>query len=164
MKNFLILLLFLSVGFSQEEIQDGPFTTYNEDGEIISKGNYKNGKKHGEFYTYSFGWKITSNYINGLQDGPQVSKVVDGQVIVVNYKDGKPHGLTQRYDVFGNLSLQQNYKDGKQHGPGFSYYMIDGVRKGIKWKGQYKNDKKIGVHTYYFENGNIRQQTSYSDE
>ena len=84
-------------GLNYEVNSQTPFTgsavEYYENVQILSKINYKDGKKDGlsEFY---------------MENGQLVSKS--------NYKDGELDGLLEWYFWDGSIVDKKNYKDGKE--------------------------------------------------
>ena len=98
MKNIITLVLVcLSLGvFAQEEkVKDGEFKTYWDDGKTLQViGNYKDGKKDGEWVSYDY---------NG------------GVVEEINYKDGKLDGEWKWYnDGDYKIIRKRNYSEGKE--------------------------------------------------
>ena len=84
-------------GLNYEVNSQTPFTgsavEYDENGQLYSKINYKDGKKDGlsEFY------------------------MENGQLVVKsNYKDGELDGLLEWYFWDGSIVDKKNYKDGKE--------------------------------------------------
>ncbi|UUV16922.1 hypothetical protein NRK67_03170 [Fusobacteria bacterium ZRK30] len=65
---------------------------YCENGKIIYKGTFNDGKKDGEWITY---YKC------------EIIK------LKANYKDGKKHGELISYNKNGQIKSKSNYKDGK---------------------------------------------------
>ena len=88
-----------------------------ENGDLVSKGNYKDGKKEGLWEQYyrngQLLWKI--NYEDGKQeDGLFLIFYADGNLREMQtYIDGKRNGLSERYHQNGQLKYKENYKDGK---------------------------------------------------
>ena len=76
-----------------------------------------------------------------------------------NYKNGKLHGLWERYYDNGKLAYKKNYKDGKLHGLWERYY-----DNGQLWfKENYKNGKEDGLYERYYKNGQLGYKENWKD-
>ena len=162
MKNHLIIpLLFLSVGFSQQEynsnditemdnglwtekFSDKPITgkVYGYFGEVkpykkVYMGNLLNGKKEGR-------WK---NYYHSTG-----KKSED-----FNFKNGKEVGLFTEWYENGQKKWEWTYKDGKQDG--VETYWFDNGQK-MK-EGTYKDGNEVGKWTYYNKDGSVKEVKEY---
>ena len=73
--------------------RDGCYNYFHKNGQLMFRGNYKNGKLHGPFEGF--------HHYNG-----QLIETGD-------YKNGNPQGPWQRFDVNGNLVSSQIFKNGK---------------------------------------------------
>jgi len=113
-------------GVHYEVNSQTPFTgvtvKYHENGQLESKGNYKDGKKDGLSERYR----------------------INGQFWVgENYKDGLLDGLSESYHMNGQLAYKGNYKDGKKHGLEESYLENGQLR--LRGRNCYKNSTKIDM-------------------
>ena len=98
-----------------------PFTgknscEWNEDGQVNSKGEVKDGKKEGKwtFWNENGQKKAEGNFKDGKQDGKWTYWFENGQIWWEgNYKDGKRNGKQTRWFENGQIEAQENYKDGK---------------------------------------------------
>ena len=110
---------------------------YNDSGQVMSKGSFKNGKLHGPVIDYD-------KYYNGYHR---------------NFKDGLQHSITKVYyslghqHSFGQLKLELNYKDGVRDGFIRSYYENGNLTS----KGYFKNGKEDGLWEYFNEDGSIKK-------
>lgn len=96
----------------KEDIKDGPYETFYENGQLVEKGNFKNGKPEGLFEEY---------YDNGQLKTKG------------NYKNGEKDGLWETFDEEGKLGWSDTYKDGKFIERG--HYSLSGnIKKVIKIK------------------------------
>ena len=103
-----------------------PFTgvgvRYWDNGQLVAKQTYKDGKKHGLYEYY-------------LTNGQLFTKG--------NYKDGKKHGLYETYYRNGQLESKSTYKDGKQNGLWDSY---DENGQEENWSPMcFQNDKIVDI-------------------
>ena len=98
---------------------------------------FNEGPKHGVYET-----RYTNNKIKSLK----------------TYVNGKLHGLSQNYDVYGNILTEYNYKKGLLHGltkiyhkPRYETAVEPKLHKVIN----YKYDVKIGLEKVYLEDGTL---------
>ena len=85
----------------KEEIKDSLVEEFHNNGQLKSRGNYKNGKRDGLWET--FYWKSNNNPF-----------ILHGQLwIRGNYKDGKIYGLYELFHENGQLQEKGNIKDGE---------------------------------------------------
>jgi len=63
---------------------------------------------------------------------------------IVQYKDGKPHGMAKKYYEDGTIAQEAVFKDGKLEGTGMIYY-TDGS---IEAEHKYEDGKKVGTREY----------------
>jgi hypothetical protein len=95
----------------------GPFEYYYDNGELKSKGNFKDGKENGPYESYYPDGKLESkrNYKDNKKDGHQVDYFSNGQLSwSANYKDGRAHGLSLEYYENGRLRFRDCYENGKE--------------------------------------------------
>tara|TARA_B100001093_G_scaffold20734_1_gene18542 strand:+ start:341 stop:1036 length:696 start_codon:yes stop_codon:yes gene_type:complete len=116
---------------------DGPciFRRFPENSVIkeektASTGKFKNGRKIGKWINY---------HKNGM--------VSD----IENYKDGKYHGNTRRFDEWGNLRIDTNYNADKFHGLTIIYHESP---SSLVTKVEYKNGKKWNGDVYWLQSKN----------
>ena len=112
----------------------GVATVYYENGQLMSKLTYKDGKQNG---------LIESYYDNGQLESKG------------NWKGGKLNGIYEGYRENGQLEFKDTYKDGKQNGLARMYY----ENGQLMIKGTYKDGEPNGLFEYYRENG---QEESFS--
>jgi antitoxin component YwqK of YwqJK toxin-antitoxin module len=137
----------------------GPFETYYANGQLKSKGNYKDGEYHGPIEVYiSTGQLYTRiNYKNGVEHGNWERFYANGQLAVKSRsRDGKrvPGSFTYFHEngqLFnecienhenGQLYSKVNYKNGKRHGL-LEHFDQEGK---LVNKGNFKNGKEEGLH------------------
>ena len=133
-KLFLLPILFLSListpclsktSVSDLVERDGiyykKFTETLFSGEITGKvqGNYKRGKKEGEWVSYDDNGQLSGkgSFKNGKRDGAWVKYHDNGQLKNKgSYKNGKREGDWVGYHDNGNVSYRGSYKNGKKEG------------------------------------------------
>ncbi|AEA43330.1 toxin-antitoxin system YwqK family antitoxin [Fluviicola taffensis] len=103
----------------KESIKDGPAVSFSQkDFKKTEEGSYKNGQKHGVWYTYWPGGKIPSNtttYKDGKLDGKSTEMDRRGNVISeTDYKDGLKDGKMKLFDKRGKVIKELEFKEGQQ--------------------------------------------------
>ena len=111
---------------------------YWSNGQKKEEGNYKNGKRDGE-WTY---W-----YENGQKMGEET------------YKDGEVDGIVIIWHRNGQKQREYNYKDGGRDGLEKRWYE-DGQKK---IEGTWKDNKRDGLFTSWYENGQKRYEETWKD-
>lgn len=121
-----------------QELKDSVWTYYDENGKLLSKDNYVNGKKNGMSYVY-------------LPDGNLAEER--------NYKMDLQHGPFKQYLDGKRLRGQGNYVNGQLDGKA-TYYYPNGVEVAA---GFYKNGAKTGPWIYREESGKIKERELFID-
>ena len=149
--------------------KDGLYETYHENGQLKSKGNFKDGKQDGlweGFYdngqlggkgnykdgelinrqVFSLQDKLLEDftYTNSQKTGVEYKYYNNDDADLwqkLNYKDGKQHGLHEEWNSRGYMKYKMNYKDGKKHGIGEDYSAFGSV----SIRTNYKHGKKDGL-------------------
>jgi antitoxin component YwqK of YwqJK toxin-antitoxin module len=98
----------------KNDILNGEFSKFDKNGRLLRKGNYKEGKMHGEWYfnvltdenTYE---KIKVNYNNGSLEGKVISILGTDTLYIKEYKNDKLNGdwitfLNGKRSVIRNFS------------------------------------------------------------
>lgn len=122
------------VGNYVDGVLDGPYVvryTWEKGPLIISRGNYKNGQKHGLVFGYDVNGRVkaTRSYKNGILDGV-VTRYSKGRVLTVeSYVNGIAEGLWQTF-----------HRNGK---PKSYFYCQDGVFGPIHFLGKNGEVEKI---------------------
>ena len=121
-------------GLSYKEFSEKPFTgvykKYHENGQLLAKFRYENGKPLGKFVAYH-------------ENGSLAQKGVFN-------KEGKPVELSTYWD-HGGLEAQISSSNGvAQH----TWFYYNGQ---LQRKGSYKNDKREGEWSYYNADGTINE-------
>ena len=111
------------MGVTYEVDSDEPFTgsavEFHKNGQLLSKINYKDGKRDGLFETF-------------FSENGQLK-------FRKNFRDGKKDGLAEIFHKNGRLKNRANFRDGKANGL-FEEFREDGK---LLWRGNYKAGVKI---------------------
>jgi hypothetical protein len=103
--------------------------------------------------------------------------------LVVDMKEGKPHGKTIGFFMNGKKEFQQEYRQGKKHGKltrwyeggqvSGEYYFVDDRPHGAiriffkdgekSLEGQYKNGKRHGLWIRFYEKGSKKSEIEYKE-
>ena len=160
----LAYILELKIIKEQPSIPNGKYIEYYKNGQIKVQGNYKEGKRDGEFKAflrngksagsvfYKDGKIIKSTLVNSMKDNASFSLTTD-----INYNlnsneiitDEFPNGLLKQYFIYN--------KNGLLDGESREYYE-EGDIKSIS---HFKNDIPDGVFISYYQNGNIENKYAY---
>lgn len=113
------------------DMYNGRVINYDENGFKSEDYTIVSGKRHGNYITY-------------YQNGQIKSKVSYNMELI--------DGLSENFYINGQIKSSCNYTKNMKDGLFLSYHI--GGKLG--YFGLYRNDVKIGPHTYLDENGNIR--------
>lgn len=181
-------------GFYDENgniVKDGPYRYYYGNGQLSEEGMIKNGKPDGLWKAYypSGVLQSESSFKNGIS-GYGISKlyyengkiamemesegymITDGKVTAYfkHYypngqlkqeffiKDNVSDGLEKEYDERGNLIAEQIWRNGKKEGIS-TYYYEDGSKEEIP----YVNDVHNGLSKLYHPNGQLAAESYVID-
>ena len=147
-------------------IPNGKFIEYYKNGKIKLQGNYKEGRRNGEFKTflknsksagsviYKDGKIIKSTLIKSMKENASFSILTN-----INYNSNSHEIVT---DEFPNGLLKQYFtfnKDGLLDGESRQYYE-EGDIKSIS---PFKNNVADGTFISYYQNGNIKEKHTYKN-
>ena len=145
---------------------DTPYTgkafILEENGNMMSEENFKNGKPEGlQLRWHANGQKKSEvNYKDGKEDGLAVGWYEGGQKQgAVTYKDGKYDGLMRLLYKNGQKKSEVNYKDGKEDGLAVAWYE-NGKKQG---EANFKNGKQDGLAVMWHPNGQKMNEGTYKD-
>ena len=149
-------------------LANGKYTEYYKNGKIKIQGNYKEGRRNGEFKTflknsksagsviYKDGKIIKSTLIKSMKDNASFSPIS-----YVNYD------LDTSYSIgkvdFPNKHLKTYYmynKKGVLNGDSIKYYEEGNIQSIVP----YKNNLVEGLIIRYYENGNIKEEVNYKND
>tara|TARA_X000000368_G_scaffold417437_1_gene413825 strand:- start:131 stop:829 length:699 start_codon:yes stop_codon:yes gene_type:complete len=121
-KNLLFLSLLIIIGCTK----NGVYKTYHEDSNQVYKvETYKNDILDGPFKSYyeNGNLKEEKTYKNGIIDGVSKLYLDNGQLFrEKNYKNGIPDGNYKLYHLNGQLDEEGTYKNNKRVGTWKGYY------------------------------------------
>ena len=148
----------------QDNVREGQALRYNEQSQIISQENYKEGKLNGpaRYYSYSdLGTHIVeANYKDALLNGPWTAYMPDGKLFIqATYQAGKLQGPYTVFYKNGKTNIQENYGNGKLQGTR-KIYFPDG---NLWYQEQYKNGLLEGDRLCFFPSGNRFLEEFYAD-
>ena len=129
-------------------ILDDLYFEFDENGNIVWSGNYKDGKLNGPF---------KKKYRSGSEHIKEIG----------NYKNGELSGLYENYFMFSEwdrdykLKESWTYKDGEKDGPFEINEWSSNEKIESKTKGNYKNGELNGLHETYGPLGDIDVLTRY---
>ena len=170
----------LTVIYQVDKLTDRKNGTYTQtyDGDVLTQGNYKDGKRVGHWvHNYSKDSpQSVGNYVRGKKDGEWISYYRNGNVSSkIIYVNGGPGdtftsyyedktiktesvpGLVTHYYSNGKISEEIHMKDGKQNGPAKRYYE-SGTLKETRTM---KDGRRDSIYLFYYENGTLWEHILY---
>ncbi len=177
MKNIYILLLLLfSLQSSMSQNRpDGPFKDYHDSGELMLEGQYKDGKRVGEWRGYNKNGQVVniSSFTKGKKDIPEisffdngiVSRKIEkqGDIYVVRgyyesgnlfYEQAYKSGYYKQFTEEGKLKIEANYKDFQLYGK----WKLYDENENLEWSISYENGYRNSIYQNYHNNGEIKVQ------
>ena len=152
-----------SLSFSNDLI-NGEFITYYENGAIESKRHFNNGKiKDGECPHFYEDGKIKQqhSYLNSKLDGPAYEYYPDGKLMQENfYQQSVLIGKDTSYYQSGKISSIHNRNSRGQYDGANERYSEEGK---LLSKSVYKDGKQISVQTWY-ENGQKEEEKHFDEQ
>lgn len=170
--------------------RDGFWKDFYPDGSLKAEGNYDNGKQTGAWRYFHPNGKIEqAGKFNkqGKPDGAWKWYFDSGRLLKEeNYRGGLKDGMSTEYDETGKVIEEGEFVNGNEDGPWFeligdSYIRgtyRDGLRNGMlynffldsdsvktdslcSFKGNFIEDNPDGKHTWYWENGKVKDEGSF---
>jgi uncharacterized protein len=147
-----------------KDVKEGPWKYYHPNGITEQEGTYLKGKPEGEWrWYYADGQTLREeNYYNGLQDGLSTEFDESGNVITKGeYIEGNEDG--EWFYRIGDNETDGSYSEGMRNGL-WKYYDIPpgmGGQKVLRFEGRFIEDNPHGKHTYYWDNGNKKEEGEY---
>lgn len=167
--------------------RNGPWKEYYPGGDVKAEGNYSADNRTGKWNFYYSNGRLEQTGVynnNGKPEGTWKWYYDSGQLLrEENYFKGRKDGLSEEFNEEGNLTERGEYINGLEDGPWFqqtdSFYQRgsyrDGMRTGewlvydlqpgvkgtdslLMFKGSFQEDLPDGKHTYYWDNGKIRDE------
>ena len=136
-------ILRVTIGY-HDDLKDGSFRIYNENGQATEVGFYKRGKRSGPWCLYHDNGQLlrTGTYRNDNRHGVFEEYSKEGKILASStFKDGELDGLHKMYrEDMGGVCEITTYKNGLKHGP-FAECVNDGesIDGGV-----YHMDEKCG--------------------
>lgn len=151
-------------GRYKKDIRDGEWKYYHENGKLEQLGAYREGKPEGEWSWYHDNGSLLREeyYFKGLQDGLMTENDKEGNVVTKGqYIEGKRNG--EWYFKVGFSEVIGTYSDDMRNGL-WQYWDLPanpGKSRTLRFEGRFVEDNPHGEHTYYWDNGNRRDQGEY---
>ncbi len=161
----------------KNNLKQGRWYDFYENGNIRMEGTYRDDKMHGYFKEYNENGDFLriNKYEHGvlLKDAEEIQKLEvrneyypDGKLkISAMFRNDIPEGIRREYNPEGRIEKAYLYKNGILSGEGI--ILEDGNKDGawkeyysdgkIKAEGNYENGKQTGEWKYYFETGRLEQ-------
>ena len=149
-------------------LANGKYTEYYKNGKIKIQGNYKEGRRNGEFKTflknsksagsviYKDGKIIKSTLIKSMKDNASFSPIsYVNYDLDTSYSIGKvdfPNKLLKTYYMYN--------KKGVLNGDSIKYYEEGNIQSIVPCK----NNLVEGLIIRYYENGNIKEDVNYKND
>jgi len=154
----------MAVGDYEKDLRTGPWKYYHKNGKLKQEGKYsKEGKPEGEwFWYYNDGNLLREDYYYmGLLDGEMVEYSKEGVIIARGeYIEGNENGSW--FYLIGDSRIEGSYLEGRRDGL-WKYWQLDGFGKQdvLRFEGRFIEDNPHGEHTYYWDNGNRKDEGEY---
>ncbi len=101
---------------------EGTVVEYDELGNEITKGEYYNGMREGEWFYHIGGFKQVGAFTLGFKNGMWHSYYNDGSLLSEGfYDEGQPKGKHKTYHTNGVNKSKGKYKAGSKHGRWYTY-------------------------------------------
>jgi uncharacterized protein len=166
----------------KNNLKQGKWFTFWDNGNIRVEGTYKDDRKDGYFKEYAENGDLltVSKYINDVkqENAEEITKLdirneyyPDGKIRAsATYRDDVPEGIRREYNEEGRIVKSFLYKDGIVLGEGI--IKEDGTRDGhwkefyadgtLRSEGDYKEGKPAGDWKYFYPNGKLEQAGRYT--
>lgn len=168
----------------RNNLKQGRWIYFYDNGRIRMEGAYMDDKKNGYFKQYDREGNlvVVEKYIDdNLQEN--VAELVELDVrtdyypsgkikTVASYKDGVPEGIRREYAEDGRILTAYTFKEGKITGQGIM--TEEGIKQGpwkeyysdgqLKAEGIYDKGNKVGGWKYYYPDGTLEQEGYYSTD
>jgi antitoxin component YwqK of YwqJK toxin-antitoxin module len=152
-------------GNYQNDIKTGKWKFYHVNGKLKQEGNYNTqGQPEGEWYWYYESGELLREeyYYLGQLDGLMVEYSEEGEIIAQGqFIEGLEDG-DWIYRV-GDALIEGSYLDGMRDGNWKYWNVFDepGIPNLLRFEGRFIEDNPHGVHTWYWDNGNKKDEGEY---
>jgi len=152
-------------GGYDKDVREGSWKFYHPEGASEQEGVYANGKPEGDWKWYYPGGQVLreESYYNGLLDGLMTEYDESGNVITKGgFIEGKEDGTW--FYCIGDSETEGNYAEGMRSGLWEIHDLPKGMgqQKVLRFEGRFIEDNPHGKHTYYWDNGNRKDEGEYS--
>lgn len=140
--------------------EKGKAELFDENGNIIGKGNYLGTVRDSVWLFYSAKNVLSSSetYTKGKKNGKSYTYYKGGGISeIINWVNDTKEGNWEQYHENGNIKIRSQHQNGNIHGNYICYY-ADGV---TEIKGQYFNGMEDGVWDFYFQDGKLNYQLTF---
>jgi antitoxin component YwqK of YwqJK toxin-antitoxin module len=167
----------------QHNLKQGRWYTFYGNGNIHVEGNYQDDMKEGYFKEYAENGDLISvdKYVKDVKqaEAQEVQKLdikniyyPEGKIKSSGtYRNGTPEGIYREYNLMGQIIRSLVYDMGTVTGEGI--VEEDGSRNGhwkdvypdgnIKAEGDYKEGKQIGEWKFYYPDGKLEQDGKFTN-
>ena len=143
-----------------KNVLDGPYTLYNENGQIAEELFYKKGLRYGPhtFYYENGQKKSCYYYVNDKLNGRFSEWFPNGQLHKLGrFKNGDRSGIYQEWHENGQLLQKTHYQHDKEHGLSETWN-VNGIRTS---ETHYDLGDRHGVYRFWFPNGQLGEESNY---
>lgn len=171
--NIILVLISFQTTLAQNTTEDGPYKRFHDSGELMLEGQYKGGKRVGQWIGYYKNGQISnvSTFTDGKKDLPEISYYDDGTLKSKIEKEGNIHversyfksgslfferayksGYYKEFTEEGSLKIEANYRDFNLYGKWKEYYKSGDV----KWSVSYEDGYRNGIYEEFYDNGQLK--------
>lgn len=168
----------------EQGVPVGDYRQLDKDGNVLSSGQYRNGKKVGDWVISEYdrtvyesydnegrlqgerreeitgGGSLREHYVAGELHGEQVKRRKDGSLISRGeYRHGEKAGRWSEYDEFVKGIFEGEYVDGKRHGLWLAH-SSEGYELA---RFRFEHGDPIGKSYVFARNGSLREVVPYKD-
>lgn len=139
----------------------GVWNNWDDTGRLLSRYVYKNGKRDGPYSTFDRSGEVISEglYVDGGLEGIQSIKQEGGARTEVPFANGQRNGVERTWYPSGQLAVEAPWVDGMQEGSVVFYYENGSVQATIPfYRGQVQ-----GVQKSWYEHGAVQSEETYRD-
>lgn len=161
-------------GFKFDEKEDGVWKWWHDNGQLSWEENWKDGKQNGIRRSWRANGKLHAkdSFVDGKKNGRSLQWYDTGEFESQGFwKNNKKHGHWIRWLEDGTPWVDENWKDGEEVEKTYfdiGTYKIRNygfqLKKGkLESEQIWKNGKKDGVWTEWYQNGQIKSKITWKD-
>jgi uncharacterized protein len=161
----------------------GKWADFFPTGKVMAEGQYTENRRSGLWKFYNTGERVeqTGYFKNDRPDGIWKWYFDNGSLLrEEEYFQGKRDGAYTEYSKSGEIIAQGQYSDGERNGEWKFMSLsnteegkyISGLKDGawksyyhdgkVRFKGSYSQGNAEGPHSYYYENGKLKEERYYA--